>query len=93
MKNVAGFHLLDSQDCLGAAGSRTGLFSRLKGFGIRDFQNEVSAMRGTFDTARAVVRVVRRLYRVSRKDLRTPGDCSARFTTRRSMVAAYFLLW
>lgn len=93
MKNVAGFHSFDSHDCLGPAGSGTGLFSRLQGLGTKDFQNEVSAMRGTVDTARATVcGVGRRLFRVAGKGRRRPVDCRNLLDARRSMVAACVML-
>lgn len=93
MKNVAGFHSFDSQDCLGAFGSRTGLFSRLHGLGIKDFQNDVSAMRGTVEMARAVCSVGQRLGRVAgKRRLRLEG-CNTFRIAIRSMIAWCFLLW
>lgn len=94
MKKVAGFHSFDSQDCLGALGSRTGLFSRLHGLGTKDFQNDVSAMRGTVERARAVCSVGQRLLgRVAGKRRLRMEDCSAFLTARRSMITWCFLLW
>lgn len=92
MKNVAGFHSFDSQDCLGAVGSRTGLFSRLHGLGIKDFQNDVSAMRGTVEMARAVCSVGQRLGRVAGKRRPRLEDCSTFLTATRSMIAWWVLL-